>query len=159
LEQTFALDVLATLLGQGKTSRLVQDLREDKQLVSQILASNLTYGLQGVFYVAAQLPLENLNAVELAIAQHLERLRNDLVAVADLARVCTQVANRFVFSNETPSDRANLYGYYQSLVGDLAPALNYPAQVQALDVASLQVAAQQYLTPDAYGLVILRPPD
>jgi len=159
LEQTFALDVLATLLGQGKTSRLVQDLREDKQLVSQILASNLTYGLQGVFYVAAQLPLENLNAVELAIAQHLERLRNDLVAVADLARVCTQVANRFVFSNETPSDRANLYGYYQSLVGDLAPALDYPAQVQALDVASLQAAAQQYLTPDAYGLVILRPPD
>jgi predicted Zn-dependent peptidase len=103
------------------------------------------------------LPVENLATVEAAIAQHIRSLQTELITEAELARVRTQVANRFIFGNETPSDRASLYGYYQAMVGDLAPALNYPARIQALDVIDLQVAAQRYLTPDAYGVVVLKP--
>ena len=33
LYETYALDVLATILGRGKTSRLVRDLREERGLV------------------------------------------------------------------------------------------------------------------------------
>jgi predicted Zn-dependent peptidase len=67
------------------------------------------------------------------------------------------VANRFIFGNETPSDRANLYGYYQSMVGDLEPAFNYPARIQAHDATDLMQAAQEFLCPDAYGVVVLKP--
>lgn len=157
LHQTYALDVVAAILGQGRTARLIRDLREDRGLVSNISASNMTYGMQGAFYISAQLPVENLAAVEAAIAQHIRSLQTELITEAELARVRTQVANRFIFGNETPSDRASLYGYYQAMVGDLAPALNYPARIQALDVIDLQVAAQRYLTPDAYGVVVLKP--
>lgn len=157
LPQTYALDILASLLGQGRTGRLIADLREEQRLVSSIVASNLTYGLQGIFYVAAQLPLENLAQVETLIAQHIAALQNECVSDAEIARVRIQAANRFVFGNETPSDRANLYGYFHSLVGDLTPALNYPASIQALDADRLQAAARRYLSPHAYGLITLRP--
>lgn len=157
LEQTYALDVLAAILGQGRTSRLVRHLREETGLVSHISVSNMTQRLQGTFYVSAALPVENIPSVETAIAQHIETIQTQLVQSSEIARIRTQVANRFVFGNETPSDRAGLYGYYHSLVGDLEPAFNYPAKIQAVDAADLLATAQQYLSPTAYGVVTLKP--
>jgi zinc protease len=157
LEQTYALDVLAAILGQGRTSRLVQDLREERQLVSHIGVSNMTQRLQGVFYISAQLPEENLEVVEAAIAEHIRTIHNELVAESEMARIRTQIANRFIFGNEKPSDRTTLYGYYYAQIGDLAPALTYPDRIQSLSTADLQTAAQAYLAPDAYGVVVIKP--
>ena len=157
LDQTYALDVLAGILGHGQTSRLVRDLREEQGLASHISVSNITHGLQGIFYISVQCVSENLPHVEAAIAQHILKLNTERVTEVEIARVRTQVANRFIFGNETPSQRANLYGYYQSLLGSLEPAFNYPAQIQAQDANHLMQAAQNYLSPEAYGLVILKP--
>jgi predicted Zn-dependent peptidase len=157
LSQTYALDVLAAILGYGRTSRLVRDLREERGLVSHISVSNMTQRLQGTFYISAQLPAENLEIVEAAIAQQIHTLQTQPVQEAEIARIRTQVANRFVFGNEAPSDRANLYGYYQSMLGNLEPGLNYPAAIQSLDTTGLLAAAQQYLSPNAYGVVAIKP--
>lgn len=157
LAQTYALDVLAVILGQGRLSRLFQELREDKQLVTQIGVSNMTLQWQGVFYIGAQLPVENIPEVEEAIAHHMKKLQNELVTIAEMERVRTQVANRFIFGNERPSDRAGLYGYYQSLMGDLAPAMNYPEIIKSLTPEDLQQAAQKYLNPKAYGILTVKP--
>lgn len=156
LSETYALDIAASILGRGRTSRLVKDLREDRGLVSGIAASNMTYGSQGIFQISARLPVENLNPVEEAIVQHLHLLC-ETVRESEIARVRTQVANRFIFGNETPGDRATLYGYYQSMLQDLTPAFNYPAQIHALKAADIQQAARQYLSPNAYGIVIVKP--
>jgi len=157
LEQTYPLDVLASVLGRGRTSRLVRDLREDRQLVNNISVSNVTYRHQGLFYLGATLPAENLEAVEAAIAHHMAQLQTAPVTAHELQRIRGLVANRFVFANETPSDRAGLYGYYQAVVGDLNAAIGYPGLIQSVQMEDLQVAAQQYLTPDAYGIVTLQP--
>ncbi|GAB1541256.1 pitrilysin family protein [Scytonema sp. NUACC21] len=157
LSKTYALDVLAGILGHGLTSRLVQDLREERGLVSHISVSNLTQRLQGTFYIMAHCPVENLPDVEAAIVQHIRNLQVEMVKEAEIARIQTKVANRFIFGNETPSDRATLYGYYQSMVGNLEPAFDYPAIVQALNATDLMAAAQDYLSPDAYGVITLKP--
>jgi zinc protease len=156
LNQTYALDMVSSVLARGRTARLVRDLREERGLVSSISVSNMTYTQQGVFYISAQLPAENLAAVEEAIAHQIRRLHTEPISKSEIERVQTLVANRYVFGNETPSDRAGIYGYYQSIIGDLAPALNYPARIQALDAAALQAAAQQYLSPEAYSIVTLK---
>ena len=157
LNQTYALDVLGAISGHGRTSRLVRELREERSLVSQISVSNMTQQLQGTFYISAQLPVKNLETVEAMIAQHIRTIQTEPVTEMELARVQTQVANRFIFGNETPSERAGLYGYYQSMVGDLAPAFNYPSIIQSLKTVDLLQAAQQYLDSDAYGVVVFKP--
>lgn len=175
LEETYALDVLSAILGQGKVSRLYRDLREEKALVTQIGVSNMTQTHQGVFYISARLPVANISAVETAIAQHFETISNEPISEVEIDRIRTQVANRFVFANERPSDRANLYGYYYSQLQDLArkraeilsasaslalaPALNYPQHVRAVTAADLQAAAKKYLNPNAYGVVVMKPED
>jgi zinc protease len=157
LAQTYGLDVIASILGHGRTSRLIQDLREKLGLVNSIGVSNLNYQAQGVFYVIAQLPMANVQAAEAAIADHIYQLQIESVSDVEMTRIQRQVANRFVFGNETPSDRANLYGYYYALTGSLNPALGYPAQIQTLTAADIQQAAQRYLSPTCYGVVTLKP--
>ena len=157
LSQTYGLDVLSAILGQGRMSRLFRDLREERALVSRIGVSNINYLAQGVFYISAHLPTENLSIVETAITDHIRQLQTELVAESEINRIRTQVANRFIFANERPSARANLYGYYYSILGDLVPALEYPQRIQSLDASDLQAAAQRYLSPDAYSVVVIRP--
>jgi zinc protease len=157
LAETYALDVLAHILGHGRTSRLVQDLREQRRLVNGVGASNMTYQHQGLFCLSANLVSDNIPVVEQAMLEHVDRLQNELVPAAELEKVCTQVANHFVFSNETPSDRANLYGYYHALMGDLAPAFAYPDRIRQITPADLQTAAQRFLRTDAYGAVTIKP--
>ncbi|MGV2827139.1 M16 family metallopeptidase [Myxosarcina sp. GI1(2024)] len=157
LESTYPLDILSAILGQGKVSRLYRNLREERGLVSHIGVSNMTQTHQGVFYVSARLPAENIATVERAIAEHLQTIRTEPISEPEIARIRTQVANRFIFANERPSDRANLYGYYYSQLQDLAPALNYPQHIQAVTAADLQLTARQYLDPNAYGIVVMKP--
>ncbi|HIK32874.1 MAG TPA: insulinase family protein [Oscillatoriales cyanobacterium M59_W2019_021] len=157
LEKTYALDVLAAILGKGRTGRLIRQLREEEGLVSHIGAGNMSQRLQGIFQVSAQLPTENIATVEAKILDRIRALQTAPVLESELARIRTQVANRFIFGNETPSDRANLYGYFNATVGDLNPAIDYPQTIQSLDLDDLQRAAIEYLSPEAYGIVIIRP--
>jgi predicted Zn-dependent peptidase len=157
IEQTYALDVLASILGQGRTGRLVRRLREERGLVSGIGAGNLSYRFQGLFQVYAQLPSEQIEEVEAEIVAAITEVRNTLIALNDIDRVRTQVASRFIFGNERPSDRANLYGYFQTLTGGLDAAIGYSEALRSISAQDLRAAARQYLRDDAYGVVIARP--
>ena len=157
LSETYALDVLAAILGQGKVSRLFRDLREEKKLVTQIGVSNITQAIQGVFYISAILPPENIAEVEKEIADRVKKIQTEPIDEKEIDRIRTQVANRFIFANERPVSRANLYGYYYSLLKDLEPAFKYCDRLQALQASDLKEAAKKYLNPDAYGVVIIRP--
>lgn len=103
LESTYPLDILSAILGQGKVSRLYRNLREERGLVSHIGVSNMTQTHQGVFYVSARLPAENIATVERAIAEHLQTIRTEPISEPEIARIRTQVANRFIFANERPA--------------------------------------------------------
>lgn len=159
VHQTYGLDAIAYILGQGRTARLVRDLREERKFVNAISASNTTYARQGIFQISVQLPVEHLATVEDIIVEHLQQLHETPILESELERVRTLVANQYIFGNETPGNRAGLYGYYQTLVGDLAPALNYPSRIRAIDTVDIQQAVQQYLPTDAYAVVVSKPAD
>jgi predicted Zn-dependent peptidase len=156
LNQTYALDVLSAILGHGRTSRLWRDLREERELVNYISVSNMTNQLQGTFLIAAHCAVENLEKAEKAIVEHIRKIQTE-IEESEINRVRKRVANRFIFANERPSDRANLYGYYQTLIGDLEPAFDFPQHIQAQDADTLMQAAKIYLSTDAYGVVVIKP--
>jgi len=157
LAETYPLDVVASILSRGRTSRLIDDLLENRQVVNSISASNMSFGNQGVFYISAQVPLGKLAEAEAAIMEHIQRLRSEPITAAELRRVQTQVANRYIFGSETPSDRAGLYGYYQAMTGDIRHALDYPECIRQVTAKSVQAAVKRYLPLDAYGVVTLKP--
>jgi len=126
LNQTYALDVLGQFWGM--VARRVRDLQEERGLVSHISVSNMTQRLQGIFIF--QLSCQwKICRVEAAIAQHIHY--PDRTGYRGRACPCADASCEPVcFGNETPSERAGLYGYYQSMVGDLEPTFNYPTQFE-----------------------------
>jgi predicted Zn-dependent peptidase len=157
LSDTYPLNVLASILSGGRTSRLVKDLREDKGLVDRIAASNSTQAWQGTFQISAKLESKHIPAVEMAIREHIQRLYDELASDEELDKIRTQVSNRFIFAHESPRDRTGMYGYYDRVVGNLEAALNYPEKINSVTALDIQSAVRRYINPDAYGILSMMP--
>jgi predicted Zn-dependent peptidase len=155
--ETYALSILSSILGSGRTSRLVKDLREERHWVQQVSCSYYPHRWQGTFQITAKVATEHLNSVEQAIREHLYRLQTEPIATDELQKIRNQVSSRFIFGSESPQERASMYGYYHRIVGDLDRAFTYVAEVQSLGSEPLRHAAKTYLNPDAFGLLTVRP--
>ena len=148
LEETYSLDVLASVLAHGRTSRLIQRLREQHQWVRTVSASNSSYRIQGLFSISARLATPDRDSVESIIWEEIDRLQQGDLTKTELQRIRTQVANRFVFGNERSRERASLYGYYHTLLGGIQGALQYPEAIAQVTPEAVQLAAQRYLHRD-----------
>ncbi len=157
VQDTDALDVLARILGTGRTSRLVRELREDRGLVTHIGASNMTHAAQGVFWISAHLPVENIPMVEQAILKQIQSLHEEPISVAELDQIKRQTINQFIFGNETPSSRAGLYGYSHAVFGNLAEGLGYTDRIQSISTSTLQNVAQRLLSVNGYRTLKMHP--
>jgi len=133
----------------------VRDLREERGLVSHISVSNMTQRLQGTFYISAQLPVENLQEWKPRSRNTSALSRQNRLQRQSLP-VCGRKLRTGLFGNETPSERAGLYGYYQSMVGDLEPTLITQLLFKPwIPLTSSRLLSSIY--PDAYGIVVLKP--
>jgi predicted Zn-dependent peptidase len=157
IEATYPLSILANILGSGRTSRMVQDLRENQRIVDRISVSNSAMRWQGTFQVFAKLNVEDIEIVEQAIRKHILQLHETPVTDEELTKIRTQVSNRFIFGNESPRERAGIYGYYDRIVGSLDHALNYPDRIKSITKEDIQASVRKYLNPDAYGILIVKP--
>ncbi len=150
------LDVLSVLLGGGRTARLVQELREERQLVQAVDSSFALQQECSVLSLSMWLESDQIAAVEEIVSDRLTELTEQPIEPLELARAQRLLLNDYAFSTETPSQIAGLYGYYATIAQpELATA--YPQHVQATTPDQLQQIARQYLSPERYTAVVLQP--
>ena len=152
----YGLDLLATVLGQGRRSRLVQELREERQLVQDITASLSLQRDCSLFTVQAWLDRSLVDRVEAIIGDRLSALAQQPIPPAELSRAQRLLCNDYSFGLETPSQLAGLYGYYSAL-GDADQCFTYVPTIQGYQATDLQQLASQYLTPLHYVSTVLHP--
>ena len=156
LQSACGLDLLSVLLADGRTSRLVRELREELQLVQAI---DSTFSLQresSLFTISAVLDAKDVEQVESRICDRLWQLQSEPVSEVELLRCKRLLCNDFAFSIETPGQLAGLYGYYNT-IATAELALSYPTRIKAFEPLDLQRLAQQYLSPRRYTAVVLKP--
>lgn len=152
----YGLDLLCVILAEGRSSRLVRELREDQQLV-QAISSNFSLQRESsLFTISAWLEPQYLERVESLICAHLEELQTTPISSAELTRCQRLLCNDYAFSTETPNQLAGLYGYYNTLA-KAQLAVSYPQQIQSFDAQQLQQLAQEYLSPYSYAVTVLKP--
>ncbi|MER3588656.1 MAG: peptidase M16, partial [Mastigocladus sp. ERB_26_1] len=108
LRSAYGLDLLSVLLAEGRTSRLVRDLREEQQLVQGICSNFSLQKDASLFTITAWLEPENLERVESLIRLHLEDLLTNGISPQELTRCQRLLCNDFAFSTETPNQLAGL---------------------------------------------------
>ncbi|MEN9229523.1 MAG: pitrilysin family protein [Thermostichus sp. DG02_5_bins_236] len=155
-QEACGLEVLASILGDGRTSRLVHLLREQRGWVRGIGCSSMVLKEGGLFCVSAQLDPEHLSRVEATILHEIEKLQQDGIGQAELDRTRRILTHEFLFSAESPSQLASIYGYYETL-GGVQRIQEYLELLQSLTPTQVRELAQQHLSPDAYVVTTLQP--
>lgn len=156
LKQGVGLDILSVILAGGRCSRLVNELREETQLVLDICSNFSLQQDSSVFAISALLETENLLDVEKVICDRLWQLATEPIPQKELARAKRLLINDYIFSTETPGQLASIYGYYNT-INCLDQCLSYPTIVEQFSAFELQQIASTYLSPERYASVILKP--
>jgi len=156
LTDAFGLDMLSAVLACGRSSRLVRELREERQLVLDIASDFSLQQDSSLFTITAWLDPQDLEEVESIIGDRLAQLQQMPVTAAELNRCKRLLCNDYAFSTETPSQLAGLYGYYNT-IASAELAVRYPTDIQNLQAADLQRLASQYLSPERYAIALMKP--
>ena len=156
LTEAIALDLIALVLTGGRSSGLVRELREERQLVTDIDCNLSLQKDSSMFTIGALLATEHIDLVEKIICDRLHRLHHEPIPEAELNRAKRQLINDYIFSTETPSQLASVYGFY-NIVATAADSALYPQIIGQLTPEQLQAIACRYLSPERYAVTILKP--
>jgi len=153
----YALDVLANILGQGKSSRLFTDIYKKQDLVHSISAHNHTPIDKGVFNIECLLEDENVEEVLEKVKGHLERIKREGVKPAELEKAKTQVQSYFIYAHQTASSVTYVQAVDEAYTGDPRFSDAYVKGIDRVTLKDVQRVAKKYLVDTAMTTVILRP--
>ena len=170
-EHDYALDLLATVLGDGELSRLNQTLRDEQRRVVAIDAYNLSFewgeGFFGVDATVADFPVEaddgraehdaRLAAVKRAVLQQIARVREEGVTKAELDRAKAKTLASVVYSAQTADGAASRLA--RDFINKADPDYldRYAEAIGKLTPDDLQAAARAILPPGRAITVRLLP--
>jgi zinc protease len=141
----YGLEVLQSLLAEGKTARLYRALVE-QQLATQVSASSMEGFDPGLLYLSAVAASSVTPAqLEKALLAAVDELVQQGVSEAELQKVKNQKLLNYYRAMETINGKAQQLGNYEVLFGDYKKLFDAPAAYQRLTPADIQAIAARYL--------------
>jgi len=155
-EDQVALSAISQILSSGKSSRFEKTLVNEKQLVNTVYGYNMELKDPGVFLVMAMCsPGVTPDVVEKEILIELEKLKNGDVTQAELDKVKINTKAEFIYSLESSSSVAGLYGDYY-VKGNIKPLLEYEEKLDKLTLKDIQEIAKKYFDHNFSTTVTLK---
>jgi zinc protease len=153
---TPAVDLLISILGQSRSARLPQLLRERLSLVNSVGSDYAALETGGVITVIAQLEAENLGRTEAEILNEIRRIRDQGVTDDELRRAITRAEAEHEFRTETAEGRARMFGHAET-VWRLTEELAYIDRLRSVKPDQIRLAARRYLDLERYGRLAFIP--
>ncbi len=141
-----ALDVLSTLLGSGRSSRLYQAVRERAGLVHSVHAWTYTPGQIGLFGVSGVCDGDKFAGARDEILAEIERMKTELVSAPELAKAVKQFMAGTLATRKTMDGQAQDLGGSWMAAHDLNFSERYLAAVRRLTPEDLRRVANEHLT-------------
>ena len=152
-----ALDVLAVILGEGRSSRLYRQVREEAGLAFGIEAFSYTPGEPGLLGVDAISAPQNREATQQLILQIIEQVRESGIAPEELAKAKKILLAQELGSLATMRGQASDLGTNWFLTRNLNFSRQYLNKIQQVRLDDVMRVAQEYLTDENLTVVSLNP--
>jgi len=98
----YALQLLATVLGGGMSSRLFTEVRERRGLAYYVFGTNSSYTDAGSLYAQAGVDIDRIDDAVSTIASELRLIAEEPVPAAELEKARAFAKGRFVLGLESP---------------------------------------------------------
>ncbi len=150
------LSVISEILYSGKSSRLYKTMVDEKRLVNSIYAYNMENIDPGLFiFLATCNPGIKAEDVEKELLKEIELMKTTKVTKAELDKVKINTKADFIYSLESSTSVANLFGSYL-VRGDITPLLTYEEDIKKITAKKVQEAAKKYFNFNKSTTLILK---
>ena len=152
----YALDTLAGIMGDGRSSRLYQRLREDKQLVISVSSFNFTPDYaDGTFAIQCVLDQNNIDAAIAEIWNVINEIKSKGVSKAELNRTKKQLQVSHIRSHQTAEQIASTMADDYLSTGDAEFSDHYVENMQNVNADQVQEMAKKYFSSQKQLTLIL----
>ena len=152
-----ALEVLAVLLGHGRSSRLYQEVRERQGVVHHVDAWTYCPGNAGLFGMSAIADADKFADARAAMLAEIEKVRGGLVSPGELEKAVKQFVSATLATRKTMEGQAGDLGSNWIVASDLGFSERQLAAVKLVTPDDIQRVAREYLTPQNRTLYALLP--
>jgi len=149
------LDVLAVLLGSGRSSRLFQHVREKQGLVHHVDAWTYSPGNPGLFGMSAIVDADKFEAARDAMLAEIEKIKSLSVSAHEIQKAAKQFIAATLAARKTMEGQAQNLGGNWLAANDLNFSERYLAAVKRVSHTDVQRVAREYLTAENRTLYAL----
>ena len=152
-----ALDLLAFILGEGDSSRLVRGVKEERGIVDRIDASCYTPRDPGLFGATWDADANQILPALEQIVMETERLRREPVSVEELEKAQLNFIASRAWERESVSGMARKLGSSLLHAGDIDFEDTYLERVRNMTREDLMAAADKWLDPNRLTVAAVLP--
>ncbi len=153
-ERRFAADILNVLLGEGMSSRLFLELREERALAYDVHSFLTRFADSGALAISLGCEPKNaLVSIRAAVAE-LERLASEQVPGEELERAKQYARGRLAVQLESTSALCNHLGQQELLTGEILLAADIDERISAVEAEAVRELAAHVLGGGLRGAVI-----
>ena len=158
-KDSYALDVLATILGDGRSSVLNQVLKEKKRIAFSVDAGNSTFRDDGIFYISANFEPEKCKIVQDTIFDEIIKIKKYGVSDEQLNLAKNIIERSTYYSRESITNIATEIGYTMALTNDLKFYDTYLDNIKCVTKEDVKKVADKYLGINRSAVSIVLPKD
>ena len=148
------LNVINAILGEGMSSRLFVNLRENKSLAYTVGSSLSTNVLDGAFITYIGTNKSSIQEAKQGLIDEIERIKNEPVTTKELQDAKDKIMGKFLLGIETNMDEAELLGWYSVIGRDLGAFEEYKKMINEVSQNDIIEIANKYFTePYIYTVV------
>ena len=152
----YILQVLATVLGGGMSSRLFTEVRERRGLAYYVYGVNHSYTDAGSLYAQAGVDIARIDEAVTTIVDELKRIVDEPVPAEELDKAKSFAKGRFVLQLENPQGLI-LFGLRREVLEGGAEPDEVMAAIDAVTAEDVQRVAQEVLGSNALRLAVIGP--
>jgi len=156
-KDAYALDVLATILGDGKSSVLYQNIKDKKRLAFNISASNGTFKDDGIFYISANFTPENYEKLEENIFLELAKIQKYGVTQEQVQLAQNIIERDTFYARESITNIAQEIGYTMTTTDNIKFYENYIDNIKKVSTSDIKRVANRYLNTNKSAISVVLP--
>lgn len=145
----YVLNMISTVLSDGKSSRLYKKLVDEKKMALQVGAFNVSQEDYGM-YLTYGLPLGDTKLEDLVkeIDEEVVKIQNELISEREFEKLQNKYENQFVNANASVEGIANSLAKYYMLYGDIN-LINTEIEIyKSITREEIKTVAKKYLNPN-----------
>lgn len=156
-KESYALDLLSTLMGDGRSSVLYKELKDKSRLVQGISAGHSSNLEDSVYFISANMYEQNLPKVEEKIFSIINDFQVKNVSASDLERAKKMIERDTLYARESVSATASEIGYCTLLTGDWNFYSEYLNEIKKVTSEDVKNVAKKYLNKQNAVISIISP--